>query len=103
MARPAVNAQYRWLVASRVLAAVLGGYALTSAASTLLALLWPLPQAEAVAASTMLSFALYTLIIIWIFASQRLRTVWLGLLSATALCTLLTHPAIAPAIKGVVL
>ena len=90
MARPAVNAQYRWLVASRVLAAVLGGYALTSAASTLLALLWPLPQAEAVAASAMLSFALYTLIIIWIFASQRLRTVWLGLLSATALCTLLS-------------
>ena len=38
----------------------------------------------------MLSFALYTLIIIWIFASQRLRTVWLGLLGATALCTLLS-------------
>lgn len=90
MARQAANARYRWLVASRVLAAVVGGYALTSAASTLLALLWPLPQAEAVAASTMLSFALDTLIIIWIFASQRLRTVWLGLLGATALCTLLS-------------
>ena len=41
MARQAANARYRWLVASRVLAAVVGGYALTSAASTLLALLWP--------------------------------------------------------------
>ena len=90
MARQTASARYRWLVASRGLAAVLGGYALTSAASTLLALLWPLPLAEAVAASTMLSFVLYTLIIIWVFASQRLRTIWLGLLAATALCTLLS-------------
>ncbi|MFV0278906.1 MAG: DUF3649 domain-containing protein [Parahaliea sp.] len=81
---------YRWLVASRVLAAVLGGYALTSAATVLLALIWPLPQAEAVVASTLLSFTVYTCVIVWIFATRRLRTVWLGLVIATAACAALS-------------
>ena len=79
--------RYRWSVASRVLAAVVGGYAFTSATTVLLALVWPLPQAEAVLASTMLSFALYTGVLVWIFAVKRLRTVWLGLVIATAVCT----------------
>lgn len=83
-------ARYRWAVASRVVAAVVGGYALTSAATVLLALLWPLPQAEAVLAASMLSFLLYAGVIVWIFAVKRLRTVWLGLLSATALCSVLS-------------
>ena len=80
------SARYRWMVASRVLAAVVGGYALTSAATVLLALVWPLPQAQAVLASTMLSFTLYTVVIVWIFAVKRLRTLWLGLFIATAVC-----------------
>lgn len=84
------TARYRWSVASRVLAAVVGGYALTSAATVLLALVWPLPQAEAVLASTMLSFALYTGVLVWIFAVRRLRTVWLGLVIATAVCAVLS-------------
>lgn len=79
-------AHYRWMVASRVLAAVVGGYTLTSAATVLLALVWPLPQAEAVAAATMLSFALYTVVILWVFAVKRLRTLWLGLIITTAFC-----------------
>ena len=78
--------RYRRMVASRVLAAVVGGYALTSAATVLLALIWPLPKAEAVAASTMLSFTLYTVVILWIFTAKRLRTIWLGLFISTALC-----------------
>ena len=80
------RARYRWRVASRVLAAVFGGYAFTSAATVLLALVWPLPKAEAVAAATMLSFALYAVVILWIFAVKRLRTLWLGLVAATAFC-----------------
>ncbi|PRB84682.1 iron transporter [Pseudomonas sp. MYb185] len=80
------TARYRWRVASRVLAAVVGGYALTSAVTVLLALLWPLPKAEAVLASSMLSFALYAGVLVWIFAARRLRVVWLGLILATAVC-----------------
>ena len=90
MATQKLTFGHRWAVASRVLAAIAGGYTLCSAATVLLALLWPLPQAEAVAASTMLSFALYTTIIIWIFAVKRLKTVWLGLLAATLACTVLS-------------
>lgn len=78
--------RYRWQVAMRVLSAAIGGYVLTSAATVLAALSWPLPRAEAVAAATMLSFALYTAVIIWVFAIQRLRTAWLGLAGVTAAC-----------------
>lgn len=86
MASLSETARYRWMVASRVLAAVLGGYALTSAATVVMALVWPLPQAEAILASTMLSFALYAGVIVWIFSAKRLRTLWLGLVIATAVC-----------------
>lgn len=78
--------RYRWAVASRVLAAVVGGYVLTSTATVLLALIWPLPQAEAVAAATILSFTLYTGVILWVFAVKRLRILWLGLVITTAFC-----------------
>lgn len=84
------TARYRWQVTSRVLAAVLGGYALTSAATVLLAQVWPLPPAQAVAASTMLSFALYAGVIVWIFTAKRLGTIWLGLVVATAVCAALS-------------
>lgn len=80
------NARYRWAVASRVLAASVGGYVLSSLITLLLALLWPLPQAEAVAASTMLSFAFYAALILWVFYSKRLRTVWLGLFASILVC-----------------
>lgn len=80
------TARYRWAIASRVLAAFVGGYILSSLLLLLLALIWPLPQAEAIAASTMLSFILYLLIIIWAFSTKRLRTVWLGMLLSSLLC-----------------
>lgn len=79
-------ARYRWLVFSRVVAAVVAGYTLASSATVLLALLWPLPQAEAVLAASMLSFLLYAGVIVWSFSVKRLRTVWLGLMLANGLC-----------------
>ena len=80
------SARYRWAVFSRVLAAFVGGYVLSSLLSLLLALLWPIPQAEAIGASTMLSFIFYALIIIWAFNTRRLRTVWLCILLSSVLC-----------------
>ena len=80
------NARYRWAVASRVLAASVGGYVLSSLITLLLALLWPLPQAEAVGASTMLSFVFYAALILWVFHCKRLRTVWLGFLVSILVC-----------------
>lgn len=83
------SARYRWAVASRVLAAFVGGYVLSSLLLVLLSLIWPLPQAEAIGASTMLSFIIYPLIIIWAFSIKRLRTVWLGMLFSGLLCFVL--------------
>ncbi len=75
----------RWLVASRVVAAALGGYALTSAATVVLSLLWPGPRAQAVLWATMISFTLYTLVVLWAFHTPSVKRVWIVILSATAL------------------
>jgi hypothetical protein len=82
------SVRYRLSVASRVLAAALGGYALASALSVLLALIWPLPQAQAVLASTMLSFALYAAAVIWVFSVRSVIRAWLGMLVPATLAGL---------------
>lgn len=79
-----LGAAYRWSVASRVFAAILGGYALTSAATVLLALIWPLPKAQALLSATMLSFTIYTVIVIWVFTTRTATRAWVGLVVATA-------------------
>ncbi|MGC3982070.1 MAG: hypothetical protein QM808_12485 [Steroidobacteraceae bacterium] len=81
--------RYRLSVASRVLAAFVGGYAFTSAVTVLLALLWPLPKAEAIYAADMLSFTLYVLVLIWAFSVRRVRVVWLGMFGGAAVFALL--------------
>ena len=81
--------RYRWQVASRALAAAVGGYALASALGTLLALLWPVPPAQGVAASTMLSFVWYVVAVLWVFHTRSLARAWLGMLVPAALIALL--------------
>lgn len=87
---------YRWSVASRILAAVVGGYALASSVTVLLALVWPLPKAQALLAATMLSFALYAVIVIWVFTTRSATRAWLGLITATALVAALAALAHQP-------
>jgi len=72
--------RYRRQVASRVLAAAVGGYVLTSALTVLLALIWPLQRAQAVLASTMLGFVWYTLAVMWVFTTKSATRAWLGLM-----------------------
>lgn len=72
--------RYRLLVASRILAAIIGGYALTSALSVLLALLLPVSRSEATLAATMLSFVVYAVVVLWVFAARSVMRVWLTLL-----------------------
>ena len=80
---------YRWAVASRVCAAALGGYALTSVLTIALALLWPLPKGQALLASTLLSFTLYAGAVIWVFSVRSLLRAWLGMLLPALLIGLL--------------
>ncbi|CAD5106721.1 DUF3649 domain-containing protein [Zestomonas carbonaria] len=65
---------------SRSAAAILGGYALTSALVVFLGAIIPLPKGQAVLAGSLASFAIYTVAIVWVFAVRDLKRVWLGLL-----------------------
>lgn len=76
----------RLSVFSRVLAAAFGGYALTSAVSVLLALIWPAPKAQAVLWGGMLSFAIYTTAVIWVFTTRSAKRAWIGMLASAAVC-----------------
>lgn len=76
----------RLSVLSRVLAAAFGGYALTSAATVLLALIWPAPKAQAVLWGTMLSFAIYTTAVIWAFTTRSAKRAWIGMLASSFVC-----------------
>lgn len=67
-------------VASRVVAAVGAGYALTAAAVTLAAAVLPLglglARSEAVVLAAMGGFVLYLVVLLWAFAEARLWRVW---------------------------
>lgn len=84
-----VTARYRWLVASRVAAAGLGGYALSSAATVLMAKLWPAPLAQGVLWATMLSFAVYTVAVIWAIHTPSVKRAWAGMVIGTAVLSAL--------------
>ncbi|MEM7048218.1 MAG: DUF3649 domain-containing protein [Acidobacteriota bacterium] len=71
----------RWHVTSRVVAAAIPGLILTNTLAILLSFLLPGDKITAVATATVLSYAIYGALILWIFSVQRLRTVWIGLLS----------------------
>lgn len=69
----------RAAVASRVAAAVLGGYAFATALGVFLSRTLPLPRADAVLAMTLASFAIYTAAVIFVFAARTATRAWLGL------------------------
>lgn len=74
---------YSGRIFSLVLAATFGGYLLTSAVMILIAAILPLSRADAVITSALLSFAIYTSAVIWVFAVKNASRAWLGLLAAT--------------------
>ncbi|MEN0037673.1 MAG: DUF3649 domain-containing protein [Cellvibrio sp.] len=71
--------RYRWQIAFRTLAAILGGYALANISAILLSYLLPMPKSDAVMTGILLSFAIYTCAIMWVFAVQSVHKAWLGL------------------------
>ncbi|HEY9094354.1 MAG TPA: DUF3649 domain-containing protein [Hydrogenophaga sp.] len=66
-------------LASRIAAAVFGGYALGALASVA-ALALPLSRVEAVLTGMQLSFLVYAFVVIWAFAVRSARRAWVGLL-----------------------
>ena len=88
--RPApIPAFYRLAVASRALAAVVGGYALTAIATFALAIFLPMSKAEASLTATMLSFLIYTCAVLWVFATRTAWRAWAGILAPSIALTAL--------------
>lgn len=82
-------AAYRWLVASRCVAAIFGGYALAAAWAACMSL-WlqktGMVRMDAVTTATMSSFVVHLCAAIWVFAVASTRRAWLGIaLPATLL------------------
>ncbi|WP_083276730.1 DUF3649 domain-containing protein [Sphingobium phenoxybenzoativorans] len=77
--------RYRLSVASRVVAAALGGYALAAAISMALARALPMSRAEAVTTATILAVLAMPAAAIWVFAARTAWLAWAGV-SAVTMC-----------------
>ena len=77
----ALTTSYRLTVASRTVAAILGGYALSALASFALAIFLPMSKAEASMTATLLSFLIYTCAVIWVFATRTAWRAWIGIIA----------------------
>ncbi|MET0499572.1 MAG: iron transporter [Steroidobacteraceae bacterium] len=76
-------ARYRLSVASRVAAAFIGGYLLTTLLTALLSYLLPGPRAQALLIATLFSFAIYTGLVVWAFSVSTSTRAWRGMLVAS--------------------
>lgn len=80
----ALTSSYRLSVASRALAAIVGGYALTALAIAALAIFLPLSRADASLTATMSSFLIYACVVIWVFATRTAWRAWAGIIALMA-------------------
>ena len=88
-ARTGTTLAYRLAVASRAVAAIVGGYGLSALVAMALALWLPLARAEAVITGTLASFVVYTCAVMWVFAARDAWRAWAGLAAPSALLALL--------------
>ena len=77
--RGSAGLQYRLGVASRALAAIGGGYAVGALAAAVLALALPTSRVEAAVTGTLVSFVVFALAVMWVFAARSAARAWLGL------------------------
>ena len=77
--RGSAGLQYRLGVASRAVAAIAGGYLLAALAAAVLALGLPTSRAEAAVTGTLVSFLVYAVAVMWVFAARSAARAWLGL------------------------
>ncbi|PIB94603.1 hypothetical protein CSW62_08345 [Caulobacter sp. FWC2] len=69
-------------IAARAVAAIPGGYLVTSLVVGLLARGLPMAPSEAATTATLASFAIYAVIILLAFSARRTLTVWAWMTSA---------------------
>ena len=80
-----------WSLSARVLAAILGGYALAYVATAFLSVYLPLVRSERVVFASLACFAVYVVGIVWAFAARSALLAWLGLAGLTALLALAAY------------
>ena len=68
-----------------MVAAAIGGYALSSLAAMCLSIVLPMARSEAVLTGTMASFVVYVCMVLWAFSASSAWRAWAGL----ALCAVL--------------
>lgn len=74
-------------VISRILVAVIMGYSITMSLGILLSVLLPLSQTDAIATSSMLSFAIFTGYVMFVFSAKSIKEMFfqsLGVLVISA-------------------
>lgn len=75
--------RYRWQVANRILLAVAGGYLVTNMLIIVLSYALPLSKSDAVVTASLLSFAIFSSWVVWVFSVKNIRQAWWGLLIST--------------------
>lgn len=75
----AVDAGYRWAVASRFFAAALGGYAIVTLLQVAFMALLPGEYYQSLLFASQTGYLYWTAIIVWCFAARTARRAWLGL------------------------
>ncbi|MET0334453.1 MAG: DUF3649 domain-containing protein [Rhizobacter sp.] len=66
-------------IVSRAIAAIGGGYAVAAAAAAVIALYLPGSRANAAVTGTLMSFLIYAVAVMWVFAARTATRAWIGL------------------------
>jgi membrane-bound metal-dependent hydrolase YbcI (DUF457 family) len=80
-----VTWRYRGGVASRIVAALLGGYLVAYASAALLTVVLPMSRINRAVTASLLSFAVWIMVAIWVFAARSAWRGWWPVLAAGAL------------------
>lgn len=74
-----LTAQYRWSVASRFIAAALGGYVIVTLLQPAFMAVLPWESYKSLLFASQTGYLYYTGVIVWCFAVRTARRAWLGL------------------------
>ncbi len=80
-----------WNLTARVLAAILGGYALAYAATAFLSVYLPLMRSDRVVFASLACFAVYTTAIIYAFGARSAGRAWLVLAGMSAVLAMAAY------------
>lgn len=92
------DALYRWHIAIRAITAIVGGYVLATLIGSLMPHLLPMSKSDSVMTAILLSFLIYTGVILWVFSVRSAHTAWKGV---TILSLLLAGILVAIKFSGV--